>query len=1242
MSDSTALTAYTAPLPFSNKQVCTQVPAGSTLAHMVDVATPAAFDGAPVGAVVMINGEVIPRAYWGQIRPKQGTLINIRIVPTGGGGGGKKNPIATLLSIAVMVAAPYVAGAILGTAITTSTTLGATLLTKGVTAAIGIVGSLAINAIAPPPSPSVPAYSSGSGLGNPAESPTQFIEGAQNSITPFGVIPVNLGRNRMFPLQAARPFTELQGNDQYVRQLFTYGYGDALDISELKIGETDISEFDNFEIEHKTSGNLHEGVALYSNDVFQDDYSILMDASAGWITRTTQLNADEVILDFIFSQGLVLYSSAGTRNTAIVEYEIEYSPAGQDSWQSIFNGEIRGSQKEALRKAHRFVFPETGQYDIRVKRNSPDSTSDRLIDTMLFTTLKTVTYQTPVTLDGINGTAVRIKATDQLNGALSQFNCMVGTHLPDYDASLGIWVTRATSNPASIYRYVLQGMPNARRLADERIDIAALEDWHTHCENEGYTYNRIIDFDISVNGLLRDVASAGAASPAIVDGKRTVVIDREKPIITQMVTPRNSWDYKGEMTYPVLPHAFRVQFRNEDKGLKLDEIIVYDDGYDASNASEFEVLELQYCTNAALAFKTGRRHIASVRLRPETHSFMMDIENIVCLRGDRILLEHDAPLIGIGDGRIKAINMTGTDPDKVASIEIDDTIGIPKAGTYFVRVRLGDGSYLYREIDVNVGYTSTLTFADPVDVEDMPAIGDLLYVVEAGQELDLLITKIEPQANFTARITAVDYAQPQIKDAENAAVPAWVSNVTTPLEFMRPAAPKLIAIQGDESAMLLNSDGSYTARAIITLDNPNDGDVIPHVKVRLTGTDVFAYATVLSSNPESISITGLEDGKSYDIHVRYKRGNSSMLSAALEINNYQYIGASAAPAGVKNFKINVAGETAHFKWDKNQELDISHYTVKYSPLYAGASYDTAQALETKVYENRLSTLFRGGTYMIKAVDILGNESEAATAIITHNPAKIANAVAVLNEAPTFAGTHDNTVKSGDTLTLQNPSQVGIYSFADVINLDGVYDAVISSTLIAGGTYANNLYDIDDLYAEADLYGGGGNDMYAMDDMHDVADLYGIGVNAWTVTQQYSITQTDPEAGGAVWSDWADLEDGILQFYAIKFRLVLTSLQDGIAPAVYTAQINVDMPDRTTAGEDVSVDIDGVSIPFAPAYRATPAIAITVQDGAVDDRIEYISKSAEGFSFKIFNESAGTYVARTFDYIASGYGRKNTP
>lgn len=1229
---------YASPLPFSNKRVEKIVPFGSSLQDIVDGICPDYCD-----ALVSINGWSINQRYWKNVKPKQNTIVNVRVVPQGGrGGGGGKNPLATILSLAVMVAAPALSTAILGSTLS-ATTIGIGSLTYGniVAGAIGVVGRLAVSALAPPPRQSSSPTVTG-GVNTPTESPTQFIEGARNSISAYGVVPICLGKNRMVPPQAARPYTETQGNSQYVRQLFTWGCG-KVSISNIRLGDSPITQFTDYELGHRLNGDLNNPVEPYTRDVFQTDYNVALSYATGYVTRTTAPNASEIIVDVTFLRGLYYVTGEGTFIQNPVSFEVQYSPTGMGSWTTADNFTITGPQQEALRYSSRFTVPTPGTYDVRIRRTNPEILDIYGPQHGSLTAIRSFSFSAPVLMEGVSGTALRIKGTDQLNGIVDQFNADVSLIIPDYDGSGG-WVERETSNPASIYRYVLQGPDNANPLNDDQINIADIEEWHSHCEEQGYTYNRVIDFDTSVDETLRDIASAGSASPAIVDGKRTIVVDRIKNNIVQIITPRNSWGYSAEMTYPELPNAFRVQFRNRDKGYIQDERVVYDDGYNESNATKFEVLELPYCTNSDFAFKMARRLLATARLQPETHSFMLATENLVALRGDRIKLIHDVPVVGVGDGRIKTI-IGGASPDNVINgsdnvingtdnvvngggaavtgFTIDDTVNIPSAGTYYVRIRLEDGTFLYEEILTSVGFQNSFTFATPIESGPLPVVGDLCGFILGGGELDLVITKIEPRDDFTAQIAAVNYNE-AIFDAENSPIPAWESNVTVPLEFIRPSAPVLIQVQSDEGVMIRNTDGTIIQRAVVTMQNINDNAVSVDVKIRLTGAIGFTSANMLESTPERISITGLDSGLRYDIHVRYRRAGSNIMSQALQINNYLFVGMSGLPSNVENARISIAGETALLSWDRVEDIDLAFYRIKFSNLYSGASWTTAQLLEDAVYENRLSTPFQGGTYLIKAVDLQGNESAAPAVIITYNPGNLLNAVATLTEDPTFAGFKDNVEVDGSNLVMTDTALgTGYYYFYNNLDLGGVFTSFVSASIVANGI------------------AGTGNDIFAEPDIFNMPDVYGYSDEGWDVQLEYRVTNDDSMLSGADWGEWIPFVAGNIEFRAIEFRVLLRSLSTGVTPSISDLSVTVDMPDRIESGEDLTVPVTGATITYDPAFLNNPSVVITLQDAATDDRIEFTSKTASGFTFFVYNETTAGYVERVYDFIASGYGRDNT-
>ena len=133
----------------------------------------------------------------------------------------------------------------------------------------------------------------------------------------------------------------------------------------------------------------------------------------------------------------------------------------------------------------------------------------------------------------------------------------------------------------------------------------------------------------------------------------TVVQDIDKTVPVQHISPRNSFGYQGQLTYPQVPHGWRVRFIDETNGYKNNERIVYDDGYSKANASKLMGIEFPGVTDPELIWRHARRRIAEARLRPETHKVSVDIEGLVATRGDLVRFSHDAVKVGLGHGRLK-------------------------------------------------------------------------------------------------------------------------------------------------------------------------------------------------------------------------------------------------------------------------------------------------------------------------------------------------------------------------------------------------------------------------------------------------------------------------------------------------------------------------------------------------------------------------------------------------------------
>ena len=298
--------------------------AGLSLYEIAQELSPKFFDRLSI----WIDGDYFPRQYWHRVRPKPGVEILIKKTPRGGGGGGKAIRIVAMIAIiALAIAVPYA----LPAALTATPVLGSLTVGGLISAGILIGGSLLLNALVPPPRPRLDRIG---GSFPTQDSPTYFISGATNQIRPFGVIPRVLGKHRMTPPYAAQPFTEIVGNDQYVRMLFCWGYG-PLTISDLRIGETSLDNFTNIEFFH------HQGYAgknppfnLVTQDVYEDPLQVTVAQASSWVIRTTQPDCDEFSIDITFLAGLVQIDDQGNRITRTVDFEVKYAPTGTTNFEA--------------------------------------------------------------------------------------------------------------------------------------------------------------------------------------------------------------------------------------------------------------------------------------------------------------------------------------------------------------------------------------------------------------------------------------------------------------------------------------------------------------------------------------------------------------------------------------------------------------------------------------------------------------------------------------------------------------------------------------------------------------------------------------------------------------------------------------------------------------------------------------------------------------------------------------------
>ena len=987
-----------------------------------------------------IQGCRVPRHMWKHTRPNPGTVVSIKAVPRGGDQG---KAIANVVIGVALLAAALVAGYFY-------TLIGATIPLSVYSAAFAgasLITSGAFSLASPPPA--VPF------AGEIPTSDSRAIAAPRNEARPFAPVPRVFGRYRVFPQYAAKPYTEIVGNDSFLRLLFTFGYGPLL-IEDLKIGEDLVENFADVEFNILPGYDDDPELALFTAGVDEDSFQIQLEPHAGTpedplvrVVRTSRPDTHESSIDLIFPTGLIAFDEDdGSPRGVTAFFTVEYRVAGSsDPWTGVTATaplgpgvsnpaagelEIAARERGLVARGIRWVYPSPGQWEVRISRNLSQTSADlgTLIDECNWTVLRSIRPGTKPRVPNLCLLELRIRATDQLAGVIQNLSAMCTSILPVWNSidgwgpdnrDSGNGSLQATREPAWCLAEMLRGGVNARPVPDENIDTTSLAAWAISNAAEGRTFDAVVDFETTVAQVCRDIAGAHRASFNVIDGRYGVVVDEPKPVIVAQFSDRDTGGFSGAKVFRKEVHALRVRFVSPDAGYEPDERIVYADGYDEANATEFGELDLWGVTDPDIAWKDGRYHLANSILRPEIYSFELDFSHLMITRGDRVLYSHDVMLVGLGAGRIRELfNDGGGD---VIGFRVDEEIDYDPAKSYAARFRFADGHSELHNL-ANLGTVAKfLVLQTAMDPGDAPAVDDMVAWGESGKETgDFIVHSITPTSDLRARVELLDYSE-AIFNSDTGEIPPFDPNITDPRPriVVTPSKPIVDAIRSDESVLLRDPDGTFRPRILITA-RARQGDDIEAEFLQAqyrTSSPVGEWysAPQVSAKTSQISVENVDEGEAYDLRVRAISGGDEpgRASAWVTVFGHVVVGASTPPPGIENLRVD-PGEV--LVWDyPSPPRDFAGFKVRHQ---AGSDtlWTTAiPAHDGLVTESRfsLSGLPPGQrTILVKAVDTAGNEStDAAFVVSTLIGAKVENIVETEDfHAGGFAGTKTNATVEG--------------------------------------------------------------------------------------------------------------------------------------------------------------------------------------------------------------------------------------
>ncbi len=520
------------------------------------------------------------------------------------------------------------------------------------------------------------------------------------------------------------------------------------------------------------------------------------------------------------------------------------------------------------------------------------------------------------------------------------------------------------------------------------------------------------------------------------------------------------------------------------------------------------------------------------------------------------------------------------------------------------------------------------------------AIGDIVNITHSSLGFSakaFRVLAITFNEDFSLGLTLVEYQASHYTWASKAQVSSTPSTtLPNPFVIQPPASVTLT------DTLVEYNDGTVIVALDVAVGASPDSFVdFYQVEYKLsTDSNFIIYAQGSGLNHRVLNVI---DQKIYN--VRVKAVNSFGVSSSYVSATRTIVGAIEPPSDVEDFACNIVGQEAHLGWTQISDLDLAFYSLRYSEETDGtADWQNSVALVEKVSRpaTSISVPARAGTYLIKAVDKLGNFSSNATAVISNVTSTLNfNAVATQSEHPSFSGTLTNTVITDDAIELDSSElfdsasgnfddettrffdsgvanadflSSGNYQFADVIDIGAKHTARITASLTQTSDNPDDLFD---------------NRSGDFDDAKSNFD----GDTPANANAHIEIATSDDN------STFTSFQNFVIGDYTaryFKFRVVLISRDNASTPRVTAVSVTIDMPDRIFSGNDISSGAGTKTVTFTNPFKtANYAVGITGQGMATGDFFLVESKTINGFNVT-FKNSSGSAISKTFDFIAKGF------
>ena len=200
--------------------------------------------------------------------------------------------------------------------------------------------------------------------------------------------------------------------------------------------------------------------------------------------------------------------------------------------------------------------------------------------------------------------------------------------------------------------------------------------------------------------------------------------------------------------------------------------------------------------------------------------------------------------------------------------------------------------------------------------------------------------------------------------------------------------PNPFTIQAPASVTLTDELIEYADGVVLTrlniLVGASTDQFVQYYQVEAKKSTESDFKIISSGTQLNHEFINVVDDITYD--VRVKAINSFGVSSSYTSASRKIVGATDIPSDVDDLSVSMVGSNQmELSWTPVTDLDISWYEVRYQDVLSGATWNDSTPL-AKVVRRKSNSLVvnaQTGSFLIKAVDKLGNASAEASIVTTN-------------------------------------------------------------------------------------------------------------------------------------------------------------------------------------------------------------------------------------------------------------------